>query len=139
MPTPESQAKKAATAERRAVQGRADALKAKNKRKTMRRKAFDNAAKYEKEYADKDAQEMRLRRQARANGNFYVPETARLLAVIRIRGVNDVHPKSRNSFPNRVSSPWSLSFRLIAKTAMLHARHMRGAAFPSSKSSWTCR
>ena len=95
MPGPESSAKKAATAERQAAEGRAEALKAKNKRKKMKAKAFANAAKYAKEYKDKEDQEMRLRRQARALGNFYVPETARLLAVIRIRGINDMHPKSR--------------------------------------------
>ena len=95
MPTPEMQAKKAATAERNQKAERAATAKAKIKAKTMRSKAFANAAKYAKEYADKDAREQRLRRQARALGNFYVPETARLLAVIRIRGINDMHPKSR--------------------------------------------
>ena len=69
--------------------------KAKVKSKTLRSKAFANAASYQKEYKDKEEQEMRLRRQARTLGNFYVPETARLLAVIRIRGINDMHPKSR--------------------------------------------
>ena len=95
MPTPESQKKKAETAERNSKAERAAKAKAKIKSKTMRSKAFANAAKWTKEYADKDAQEQRLRRQARALGNFYVPETARLLAVIRIRGINDMHPKSR--------------------------------------------
>lgn len=95
MPTPESQKKKAETAERNSKAERAEKAKAKIKSKTMRSKAFANAAKWTKEYADKDAQEQRLRRQARALGNFYVPETARLLAVIRIRGINDMHPKSR--------------------------------------------
>lgn len=95
MPTPESQKKKAETAERNSKAERDAKAKAKIKSKTMRSKAFANAAKWTKEYADKDAQEQRLRRQARALGNFYVPETARLLAVIRIRGINDMHPKSR--------------------------------------------
>ena len=95
MSTPELQAKKEETQERIQKEARNLHHKAKVKRKKMKAKAFENAAKYQKEYADKEAQEMRLRRQARELGNFYVPETARLLAVIRIRGINDMHPKTR--------------------------------------------
>jgi len=95
MPVPESQKKKIATKEKNEKDARNATHKAKVKRSTLRSKAFANAAKYEKEYKDKAFQEQRLTRQARELGNFYVPETARLLAVIRIRGINDMHPKSR--------------------------------------------
>ena len=54
MPTPESQAKKEETRERNQKLERNAKHKAKVKAKTMRRKAFHNAAKYTKEYADKD-------------------------------------------------------------------------------------
>jgi large subunit ribosomal protein L7e len=91
----ELQKKKIATQERNQKVARENATKAKIKSKTLRRKAFHNAAKYEKEYNDKAAQEQRLTRAAKVRGDFYVPETPNLLAVIRIRGINDMHPKSR--------------------------------------------
>ena len=95
MSSSESKAKKAATL----AKYEADAAKLlttnRQKRKQSRKQAFANARKYEKEYATKNKQEARLVRQARDLGNFYVPETARLMCVIRIRGINDMHPKSR--------------------------------------------
>jgi len=36
-----------------------------------------------------------LKRQAKAHGDFYVPEEAKLAFVIRIRGINGVAPKTR--------------------------------------------
>lgn len=37
--------------------------------------------------------EIRLKRQARNRGNFYIPSEPKLAFVIRIRGVNQVAPK----------------------------------------------
>lgn len=36
-----------------------------------------------------------MARQARKNGNFYVPDEPKLAFVMRIRGINGVHPKPR--------------------------------------------
>ena len=83
MPVPESVQKKLATKARLEAESRAVNVKASIKRKTLRSKAFVNAAKYEKEYADKAAREQRLTRAAKTAGDFYVPETPNLLAVIR--------------------------------------------------------
>ena len=38
---------------------------------------------------------MRLKRAAKAKGGFYVEDEPALAFVIRIRGINDMHPKSR--------------------------------------------
>ena len=38
---------------------------------------------------------MRLKREARAKGGFYVEPEAKLMFVMRLRGLNDLHPKTR--------------------------------------------
>ena len=38
---------------------------------------------------------MRLKRDARAKGGFYVEPEAKLMFVMRLRGLNDLHPKTR--------------------------------------------
>ena len=91
----EMKAKKAATQAKYAANAVKDLKATRLARRASRKKAFANAAKYNKEYATKEKQEARLTRQARDLGNFYVPETARLMCVVRIRGINDMHPKSR--------------------------------------------
>ncbi len=36
---------------------------------------------------------IRLTREAKSKGGYYVPEEGKLAFVIRIRGINDMHPK----------------------------------------------
>lgn len=38
---------------------------------------------------------IRLKRDAKTKGGFYVEPEAKLAFVVRIRGINDMHPKSR--------------------------------------------
>ena len=38
---------------------------------------------------------MRLKRDAKAKGGFFVEDEPALAFVVRIRGINDMHPKSR--------------------------------------------
>lgn len=38
---------------------------------------------------------IRLKREAKAKGGFYVEPEGRLAFVVRIRGINDMHPKTR--------------------------------------------
>ena len=38
---------------------------------------------------------MRLKREAKAKGGFFVEDEPALAFVVRIRGINDMHPKSR--------------------------------------------
>merc|ERR1712154_11892 len=56
---------------------------------------FKRAEKYVKEYRAKERDEIRLARVAKKSGNFYVPSEPKLAFVIRIRGINGVHPKPR--------------------------------------------
>lgn len=48
-----------------------------------------------KEYLAKEQEEIRLRRAARASGDFYVPAETKVYFVIRIRGINEIAPKPR--------------------------------------------
>jgi 60S ribosomal protein uL30 len=47
------------------------------------------------EYRDKERDEIRLRREAKKEGNYYVPADPKLAFVMRIRGINQVAPKVR--------------------------------------------
>lgn len=58
---------------------------------------FKRAQLYEKEYEVKERDQIRLRRMAKREGNFYVPAEAKLAFVIRIRGINQVSPKVKKA------------------------------------------
>jgi len=49
---------------------------------------FKRAEQYVKEYRQKEADEIRLKRTAKKHGNFYVPDEPKLAFVIRIKGYN---------------------------------------------------
>lgn len=51
-----------------------------------RKMIFKRAEEYVKEYRLKERDEIRLIRQARNRGNYYIPGEAKLAFVIRIRG-----------------------------------------------------
>jgi len=73
------------------------ATKLKKSLKEKRRVVYKRAEKYAKEYRAKERDEIRLRRMAKRDGNFYVPAEAKLAFVIRIRGVNQVSPKVKKA------------------------------------------
>ncbi|KAH7283981.1 hypothetical protein KP509_34G033800 [Ceratopteris richardii] len=60
-----------------------------------RKAIFKRAEQYIKEYRQQEADLIRLKREAKLKGGFYVNPEAKLLFVIRIRGINDMHPKTR--------------------------------------------
>ncbi|KAF7729451.1 NADH:ubiquinone oxidoreductase [Apophysomyces ossiformis] len=60
-----------------------------------RREIFKRAAKYHAEYQAAEKNEIRLRRQAKSKGNYYVPAQSKLVFVVRIRGINNIAPKPR--------------------------------------------
>merc|ERR1712179_862588 len=72
-------------------------LKAKKLRAEKRGVYFKRAEQYVKEYRAKERDEIRLRRMAKRDGNFYVPAEAKLAFVIRIRGINQVSPKVKKA------------------------------------------
>merc|ERR1712141_3212 len=56
---------------------------------------FKRAEKYVKEYQNRERDELRLAREAKKAGNYYVPSEPKLAFVMRIRGINQVSPKVR--------------------------------------------
>lgn len=60
-----------------------------------RRKIYKKAESYAAEYKRAEAQAVSARRQARRAGNFYREPDAKLAFVIRIRGINQVPPKTK--------------------------------------------
>jgi large subunit ribosomal protein L7e len=65
------------------------------KAKASRKDIFKRAEKYVQEYRSRERDEIRLRREAKAAGNFYVPAESKLAFVVRIRGINGMAPKTR--------------------------------------------
>merc|ERR1711865_1162799 len=63
--------------------------------KLARRGMYTRAAQYAKEYASQDKELIRQRRQARAAGNYFAEPEAKLMFCIRIRGMCDMHPKTK--------------------------------------------
>merc|ERR1711937_237174 len=63
--------------------------------RATRRGQYQRAAKYAREYKSNEADLVRLRRQAKADGNYFVEPEPKLMFVIRIRGMCDMHPKTK--------------------------------------------
>jgi len=70
-------------------------LLALKKKAEKRRDIFKRAEKYAKEYRTKDLDNLRCARQARKSNNFFVPDQPKVAFVMRIRGINGLHPKPR--------------------------------------------
>merc|ERR1712139_629738 len=92
---PESVQKKKATQDKLAKAAAAEATAAKQARKEKRIQAYKNAEKYTKEYRAMAKQQVRMHRQAKAAGNHFVDGEAKLIFVVRIRGLADMHPKTK--------------------------------------------
>jgi large subunit ribosomal protein L7e len=92
---PESFLKKRKTTEE--VQARRDArlVKQKKANKAARKETFKRAEKYVKEYRQIERDTIRYKRQAKNNGNLYVEPAAKVLLVVRIRGINSMAPKTK--------------------------------------------
>jgi 60S ribosomal protein uL30 len=69
--------------------------KEKKARKEKNRVIFKRAESYVAKYKAQQRDKVRLQRDAKKAGNFYVPDEPRLAFVVRIRGINQVHPKVR--------------------------------------------
>jgi large subunit ribosomal protein L7e len=62
------------------------ALSCEQKRQAQRKVIFKRADQYVKEYLNKEKEEIRLKREARKTGDFYVPAESKVYFVIRIKG-----------------------------------------------------
>merc|ERR1711934_402692 len=94
-PVPESVLKKRAAQEKLATENAAKAAEEKQERKNKRIAAYNSAEKYVKEYRAIAKQRVRMHRQAKAAGNHFVDAEAKLIFVVRIRGLADMHPKTK--------------------------------------------
>eukprot|EP00250_Pteridium_aquilinum_P000789 c10954_g1_i1 orf=285-1031(+) len=92
---PESVLKKRKRNEQWALSRKEQAHEAKLKSVANRKVIFKRAEQFIKEYRQQEADLIRLKREAKLKGGFYVDPEAKLLFVIRIRGINDMHPKTR--------------------------------------------
>lgn len=90
---PETLLKKQKTTEKANAERALQLAQEKKEKKDNRKIIFKKADAYVKEYRQKEQDTVRLRRQAKQAGNFYIPSQPILLFVIRIRGITDVHPK----------------------------------------------
>jgi large subunit ribosomal protein L7e len=94
-PVPESLLKKRKTlAEVQAKRALAGAAK-KKANKNLRKEAFKRAEKYVKEYRAAERDMIRCKREAKNAGNYFVEPEAKVLLVIRIRGINRLAPKPK--------------------------------------------
>jgi len=63
--------------------------------KEKRAKIFKRAEEYVNEYRKNRKTELALKREAAKAGNFYVPDEPKLAFVVRIKGINKIHPRPR--------------------------------------------
>ncbi|XP_057726499.1 60S ribosomal protein L7-2-like isoform X1 [Arachis stenosperma] len=68
---------------------------AKKNRAESRKLIYSRAKQYAKEYQEQEKELIQLKREAKLKGGFYVDPEAKLLFIIRIRGINAMDPKSR--------------------------------------------
>jgi 60S ribosomal protein uL30 len=72
-----------------------NAAKARKDQREKNRLIFHRAESYINKYRKKQRHENRLKADAKKHGNFYVPDEPKLAFVVRIRGINQLHPKVR--------------------------------------------
>ncbi|KAG2574517.1 hypothetical protein PVAP13_7KG337300 [Panicum virgatum] len=92
---PESVLRKQKREEQWAADKKEKALVEKKKSVETRKLIFTRAKQYAEEYEAQEKELVQLKREARLKGGFYVSPEAKLLFVIRIRGINAMHPKTR--------------------------------------------
>ncbi|KAH7564896.1 hypothetical protein JRO89_XS09G0059600 [Xanthoceras sorbifolium] len=92
---PESVLKKRKREEEWALAKKQELEAAKKKNAENRKLIFNRAKQYSKEYEQKEKDVIQLKREAKLKGGFYVEPEAKLLFIVRIRGINAMDPKTR--------------------------------------------
>ena len=92
---PESVLKKQATQAKIAEQAKQASYEARQKKRQDKKDAIAAAEKYAAEYKAADEAAVANRRQAKAQGGFFVPAQPKVALVIRIRGTIGVSPKAK--------------------------------------------
>ncbi|ONK79444.1 uncharacterized protein A4U43_C01F6430 [Asparagus officinalis] len=92
---PESVLKKRKRAEEWELAKKQEVEAKKKEDRDNRKLIFSRALQYSKEYETQEKDLIRLKREARMKGGFYVSPEEKLLFIVRIRGINAMDPKSR--------------------------------------------
>ncbi|KAL6585275.1 60S ribosomal protein L7B [Orobanche minor] len=92
---PESVLKKQKRCEDWALAKKQERAALKEKKAANRKLIFNRAQHYAMEYAEQEKELIQLKREARLKGGFYVNPEAKLLFIIRIRGINAMHPQTK--------------------------------------------
>ncbi|KAL2493061.1 60S ribosomal protein L7-4 [Abeliophyllum distichum] len=92
---PESVLKKQKRSEEWALVKKQELESAKKKKAEQRKLIFNKAKQYTKEYEQQEKELIQLKREARLKGGFYVSSEPKLLFLIRIRGINAMHPQTK--------------------------------------------
>jgi len=94
--TPESVLKKRKRQEKWQKDEAASAAAISKKAAASKETAFKRAEAYVKQYRDQEASLVTMKRAARKADTFYVEPEPKLLFVMRLRGINGMHPKTRH-------------------------------------------
>ncbi|KAH9716167.1 60S ribosomal protein L7-4 [Citrus sinensis] len=94
-PVPESVLKKQKRNEEWALAKKQELETSKKKKLKSRKLIYNRAKQYAKEYAEQEKVLIQLKREAKLKGGFYVDPEAKLLFIIRIRGINAIDPKTK--------------------------------------------
>jgi len=92
---PETLLKKRRTNEATREAKLAAATEARKTQKAKRKVIFKRADEYVKEYTNKEKEEIRLKREARKTGDFYVPAQPKVYFVVRLKGISKIAPKPK--------------------------------------------
>ncbi|KAJ4416035.1 60S ribosomal protein L7 [Neurospora sp. IMI 360204] len=92
---PETLLKKRKSQEKARAERQAEIEKKKAANKEKRGVIFKRAETYVKEYRDVEREKVRLHRAAKQDGSFHIPAEAKLIFLIRIKGINKIPPKPR--------------------------------------------
>merc|ERR1712166_1238679 len=92
----ESVLKKRKRAEKWAEESKAKAAADATKGIKKKAETFKRAEAYVKQYRDQEQEVVTMKRAARKAGTFYVEDEQKLLFVMRMRGINGMHPKTRH-------------------------------------------
>ena len=88
--------KKRKRQEKWAEESKAKAAAAATKGIEKKAEAFKRAEAYVKEYREQEQSLVTMKRAARKAGTFYVEPEQKLAFVMRLRGINGMHPKTRH-------------------------------------------
>ncbi|WWD08434.1 hypothetical protein V865_006546 [Kwoniella europaea PYCC6329] len=92
---PETLLKKRRTNEATREAKLAAAAEARKAQKAKRKVIFKRAGEYVHEYVQQEKEEIRLKREARKTGDFYVGAQPKVYFVVRIKGISKIAPKPK--------------------------------------------